>query len=250
MLILICNDDGIDAPGLRHLVEFVKDLGQVVVVAPDRPRSGQSAAITSGTPLTIKRHDNYMGAEMYSVNGTPVDCAKLAMHTILPHKPDLLLSGINHGTNAGNCIIYSGTMGAVLEGCTNMIPSIGFSLTNHSQKANFSACGEFVKSITKSIIEKGLPNGVCLNVNIPAGCIPKGIKVCRAANGYWTDEFKKYENPWGEPFYWLTGKFINTEPGNVETDEYWLQQQWVSVVPVAVNNSDVKSIPIIDEKLR
>lgn len=244
-LILVCNDDGINAPGIHYLIECIKKNADVVVVAPDAPRSGQSSAITVNAPLLLKEHTNFDGAKVYSVSGTPVDCVKLAMHAIVPRKPDLMVCGINHGTNAGNCVLYSGTMGAVLEAATVGIPSIGFSLLHHSIKADFSKCGPVVEKICAAVLEKGLPEGVCLNVNIPAQCTPKGIKVLRASRGFWTEEYENYTTPHGQPFYWLTGRFENQEPDNPATDIYWLDREWVSVVPVSVDQTAVNAIPEI-----
>lgn len=250
MNILICNDDGISAPGIHYLIERAKKFGHLTVVAPDAPRSGQSGALTVNSPLTITPHKDLDGAEVFSVSGTPVDCVKLALHAIVREKPDLMLCGINHGTNAGNCVLYSGTMGAVLEACSNGIPAIGYSLTHHSWDADFSECGPIVDRLTEAVIRDGLPGGVCLNVNIPARCKPLGIKAVRAANGYWTEEYEEYTSPHGKPFYWLTGHFENQEPDNPATDEYWLARQWATAVPVEVNPSALAAIPTIENLLR
>ncbi len=241
-LILISNDDGVSAKGLKYLVECVSELGDVIVVAPDGPRSGQSSAITVEAPLRVNQHPDYLGAKIYSVNGTPVDCIKLGMHALVPRRPDILLAGINHGSNSGNSVIYSGTMGAVMEGCMIGIPSVGYSLLHHSIAADFSECGRFVDMITRNVLQKGLPAGVCLNVNIPALCKPKGMKTLRAARGYWTEEYADYTDPHGHPFYWLTGRFVNSEPDNPDTDEYWLARKYVSVVPVRPDQTAVDAI--------
>ena len=232
-LILISNDDSADAPGILRLVDCMPQNADIIVVAPAEPHSGQSSAITVGNPLRIKQLPDYGRARMFAVTGTPVDCVKLALHTIVPRKPDLLLAGINHGSNSGCNVVYSGTMGAVLEGCTVGIPSCGFSLLHHSWKADFSMGMPFVAEITRRLLADGLPDGVCLNVNIPARVVPKGVKVCRAARGYWTDEYARYTDPQGNPFYLLTGKFVNSEPQATDTDEHWLAQGWISAVPVA-----------------
>ncbi|MCM1110673.1 MAG: 5'/3'-nucleotidase SurE [Clostridium sp.] len=236
-LIMITNDDGIHAKGIRDLIEMIRDMADIVVVAPDAPRSGQSSAITVETPLRIHRHDQIDGAETTSVNGTPVDCVKLGLHAVVRRRPDLLIAGINHGSNAGNSVIYSGTMGAVMEGCMVGIPSIGFSLLDHRHDADFSPCRPFVREIVAKVLEHGLPDGVCLNVNIPLCGEPKGMKVAKAARGYWTEEYADYVDPHGHPYYWLTGHFHNLETDNPSTDEYWLARQWVSVVPVRVDQT-------------
>lgn len=230
-LVLVTNDDGIAAPGFRELVKMASRYATVIGVAPSRPQSGMSSAITVGEALRVNQAEDIDGARIFSVNGTPVDCVKLALHTILPRVPDFVLSGINHGSNAGNSIIYSGTMGAVLEGCANKIPSVGFSLLHHSLKADFSLSMSFVDSIFANVLEKGLPEGICLNVNIPAKVVPKGVRACRAAKGHWSEEYARYLDPMGNPFFILTGKYISDEPESAETDLYWLDREYISVVP-------------------
>ncbi|MDE6574934.1 MAG: 5'/3'-nucleotidase SurE, partial [Muribaculaceae bacterium] len=172
-LILITNDDSINAPGIHHLAATVRSMGDVIVVAPAHPHSGQSAALTVGAPLRINEKPSDLdGVRFFTVDGTPVDCIKLALHAIVPRRPDVIFAGINHGSNSGVNVTYSGTMGAVLEGCLEHIPSVGFSLLHHSMKADFSLSTAFVAAIAAKVIEKGLPDGVCLNVNIPARVIP------------------------------------------------------------------------------
>lgn len=183
-LILITNDDGIEAPGLFHLIDCVAELGDIVVVAPARPQSSQSSAFTVNAPLRVRDHAGYHGATMHSVDGTPVDCVKLSMHHILPRRPDLILSGINHGSNAGNSLIYSGTMGAALEGCMQGIASVGFSLLHHSLKADFSECTPYVTDMARRVLDHGLPHDVCLNINFPAKVHIEGMKVVRAARSH------------------------------------------------------------------
>lgn len=248
-LILVTNDDGVNAPGLHHLINCVTDMGDVIAVAPDGPRSGQASAITVETPLRITRHKGYDHAEVYSVNGTPVDCVKLAMHTVLPRTPQLIISGINHGSNSGNSIIYSGTMGAVMEGCMISIPSVGFSLLHHSIAADFSHTTEFVRNITRKVLEHGLPDQVCLNVNIPAKCTPKGVKICQASPGRWTEQYAYYVDPQGRNFYMLTGKYINTDPDNPAYDNYWLDREFVTVVPVRPDQTYAPALDSISRLL-
>lgn len=248
-LILITNDDGIDAPGIHELVDCVADFGDVVAVAPDGACSGQSSAISVNKVLKITAHDDYKGAKMYSVNGTPVDCVKLAIHAVLDRKPDLILSGINHGSNSGNNVIYSGTMGAVMEGCMMGVPSIGYSYHSHDQNSSLAACREVVDRVTRAVIKAGLPKEICLNVNIPKGDSCKGIKVTRATRGFWTEEYAEYTDPHGRPFYWLTGQFHNEEPDNPETDLYWTDRGYASVVPVRPDQSATDSICLIESLL-
>lgn len=231
-LILITNDDSISAPGLHKLIEAALPFGQVVAVAPSLPQSGQSSAITVDMPLRITEHSEYKNTKRYSVSGTPVDCVKLSRDAILDRQPDLLLSGINHGSNSGNAITYSGTMGAVIEGCTIGIPSVGFSLCHHSIKADFDLSLDFVSQIINAVLKNGLPAYTALNVNIPARIKPLGMQVCRAARGHWSEEYARYADPFGRTFYMLQGRFINEEPDAKDTDEYWLSQNYISVVPV------------------
>lgn len=250
-LILISNDDSVNAPGLHFLVDCVKELGDVWVVAPDEPKSGQSSSMTFNAPLRITEHEGYEGARLFSVSGTPVDCVKLAMHNILPRRPDLVLAGINHGSNAGNSVIYSGTMGAVFEGCMNGIPSIGYSLLHHSMKADFSECVPYIKDLTARVLDIGLPLGVCLNVNFPAKVRIEGMKVVRAARSHWTEEYQQYTDPHGKPFYWLTGKQINEEPDNPETDLYWLERNHATCVPcTALQNAPEADITTVSDLLK
>lgn len=248
-LILITNDDGVHAPGLRHLIESVKQFGDVMAVAPAHPQSGQSSAITCDGILRVGCHDSFEGAEVLSVTGTPADCVKLALHSLVPRRPDILLSGINHGSNSGNSVIYSGTMGAVIEGCMNGLPSVGFSLLHHSIAADFSHTTPFIRDITQKVLAGRLPQEVCLNVNIPAKCTPLGVKVVRAARGYWEQEYRRYEDPHGRPFYMLAGHFVNIDSGDDTTDEYWLERKYVTVVPVRPDQSDKAAITAVENLL-
>lgn len=246
-LIFITNDDGILAPGLEHLTRIAATFGDVVVGAPDAPQSAKSSALTVNAPLEIKKHPSIDGAQVYSITGTPVDCVKVAMHAILDRTPDLLLSGINHGSNAAVNNIYSGTMGATMEGCILGIPSIGFSLLNHSMKADFNPLTPFITEIIGDILAKGLPQGICLNVNFPTDCDPQGLKVVRAARGRWTEEYADYTSPHGKPFYWLTGTFHNEEPDNPDTDEYWLARNYGTIVPIRPDQTAADKIDDIKE---
>lgn len=237
-LILVTNDDGYQAKGIQELVKSLVGLGEVVVVAPDGPRSGMSGAITSTVPLRFNEisRDEDSDVTVYACSGTPVDCAKLSLSQILNRKPDLLVSGINHGSNASICVLYSGTMGAVIEGTLFGIPAVGFSLLDHDQDADFAHTTPFIRSITKKILETGLPQGVCLNVNFPHSTVSlKGIKVCRQAKGQFTEEFLKSVDGHNHDVYWLTGHFHNFEPDNTDTDEWALANGYVSVVPIDVD---------------
>ena len=234
-LILVTNDDGITAPGIRALIEVMKQLGDVVVVAPDSPQSGMGHAITISNTLfcdPVRLKENLKHKE-FSCSGTPADCVKIATQEILHRKPDLCVSGINHGSNSSINVIYSGTMSAAVEAGIEGIPAIGFSLLDYSLTADFEPTKKFVKKITKEVLKNGLPKGVVLNVNLPKlrEAEIKGIKVCRQATARWEEEFDKRTNPQGRDYYWLTGKFVNEDEGQ-DSDEYALSQGYVSVVPV------------------
>ena len=238
-LILVSNDDGISANGVNELVDVLVKYGDVVTVCPDSPRSGQSMAITVNSPLRIECLDDRNGAKMYKVNGTPVDCVKLAIHAVLRRMPDLVVSGINHGSNAAVNVVYSGTMGAAFEGCAMGIPSIAFSLTSHDSHSDMKRCMPFVDKLVSGVLSNGLPEGVCLNVNIPAkGEAPTEMRLTKGAKGRWTDEYQEYTDPNGKKFWWLTGKFENAEPDNKDTDEWCLANGIVSVVPVLLDRTD------------
>jgi 5'-nucleotidase len=234
-LILITNDDGITAPGIRTLIEVMKELGDVCVVAPSSPQSGMGHAITINDTLYCDKVviDKNATHTEYSCSGTPVDCVKLATNEILKRKPDLCVSGINHGSNSSINVIYSGTMSAAVEAGTMGIPSIGFSLLDYSLEADFSPVKAHVKTIAQQALEFGMPKGVVLNVNFPklAEKDIKGIKVCRQANAHWIENFDKRTNPLGRDYYWLTGEFVNEDKGE-DTDEWALHHGYVSVVPV------------------
>ncbi len=237
-LALITNDDGIQAAGVHRLIDYLSDICRIICVCPDRPRSGQSMAITVDSPLKVKRMPDYNGAEMYAVNGTPTDCVKLAMHTICPHTPDIVLSGINHGSNAAVNVVYSGTMGAAFEGAAFGLRSIGYSLTDHSPDADFSHCRGLIRAITRIVLAHEPLEGLCYNVNFPKTLIaPSHCRVVRSCRGKWTDEYADYTDPQGKPFYWLTGKFINLEPEAEDTDEWCLTHGVASVVPVLLDRT-------------
>lgn len=233
-LILVTNDDGINAPGIRFLIDIVNDFGDVVVVAPDSPQSGMGHAITINNTLycePIVINKNKPQSE-YSCSGTPADCVKIAVNEILKRKPDLCVSGINHGSNSSINVIYSGTMSAAVEAGTHGIPAIGFSLLDYSLDADFTHSKEFVKRIISECLNNGVPKGVVLNVNIPkiSNNKLKGIKICRQANGVWEEKFDKRINPLGREYYWLSGKFVNNDPGE-DTDEWALENGFVSITP-------------------
>jgi 5'-nucleotidase len=235
-LILVTNDDGIYASGLRKLIEIARQLGRVVVVAPDSAMSGMSHAITVKVPLRLRKIAEEKDYAEYSCNGTPVDAMKLGEKVVIKGKPDIVLSGINHGSNASVNIIYSGTMAAVLEASIDGIPGIGFSLLDYSHGADFSAVDDYVKVLIRGVLKNGLPSGTCLNVNIPAVKKDeiKGIKICRQAKGRWEEVFEERTDPHNRDYYWLSGAFKN---GDAEegTDSWALANNYISVVPVHVD---------------
>lgn len=241
--ILITNDDGVYAPGIRKLIEIARPLGRVIVVAPDSPMSGMSHAITVKTPLRLHKIAEEKDYMEFSCNGTPVDSMKLGEKIVVRGKPDIVLSGINHGSNASVNIIYSGTMAAVLEANIDGIPAVGFSLLDYSHNADFSGVEEWVTTIIKNVMDNGLPEGVSLNVNIPAISREeiKGIKVCRQAKGRWEEDFDERTDPHSREYYWLTGVFKNGDPAK-DTDTWALANNYISVVPVHYDFTAHKSL--------
>lgn len=232
-IILITNDDGVMAPGIRNLVEAVKGLGKIVVVAPDKPQSGMGHAITIGSPLRLQQVQLTEGVEAWSCSGTPVDCVKLAVDKILRRKPDICISGINHGPNHSINVIYSGTMSAAIEASIESIPSIGFSLLDYSMEADFTAARKYARIIVETIMKRKADKHLCLNVNFPAidESLVNGIKVCRQAYAKYEEDFDERKDPTGKKYYWLTGAFVNFDKGR-DTDVWALANNYVSVVPV------------------
>lgn len=233
-LILITNDDGITAPGIRTLIDVMCQLGDVIVVAPDKPQSAMGHAITVNNTLYLNKISNENNAfDEFSCSGTPADCVKIAVSEILHRKPDLCVSGINHGSNSSINVIYSGTMSAAIEAGIEGIPSIGFSLCDFSWNANFDATKKYVKKIAEEVLKNKLPEGVILNVNFPKleEKDIKGIKICRQAKAIWEEKFDKRQTPMGKDYYWLTGEFVNHDKGE-DTDEFALANGYVSIVPV------------------
>ena len=245
-LIVITNDDGITAPGIQTLIEVVKKItNRIVVVAPDKPQSGMGHAITINAMIRIKKFE-IEGVTAYSCSGTPVDCVKVATAKVAEEKPDLIVSGINHGSNSSINVIYSGTMSAAVEGSIEGIPSIGFSLNDMRIDANFEPTKEYVEKIIRYTLDHHLEGNCCLNVNFPAvnADLIQGIKVCRQANAMWEENFQEREDPSGNPYYWLTGKFVNHEEEATDTDEWALKHNYISVVPVQY---DITAYPVLKE---
>lgn len=235
-LILISNDDGVVAKGISELIRFLRPLGELVVMAPDAPRSGCSGAMTVTEPIHYQMVRKDVGLTVYKCSGTPMDCVKLALHTVLAdRKPDLVVGGINHGDNSGVNAHYSGTMGVVIEGCLKGIPSVAFSLCDHEPNADFEACGPYVRRIVQQVLEKGLPSLTCLNVNFPQTASLQGIKICRQSKGQWVNEWENFAHRGDQHYYWLTGDYVDSEPENDLTDRWALAHDYVAVTPTTVD---------------
>ena len=249
-IILITNDDGITAPGIRNLVEAVHDLGDVFVVAPDKPQSGMGHAITIGVPLRLNKIDDlFENVQSWQTTGTPVDCVKLAVDKILRRKPDICLSGINHGANHSINVIYSGTMSAAMEAAIEGIPSVGFSLLDYRLDADFTAAKVYVRKIVKSMLSRKLGKHFLLNVNIPAVPLDllKGVKVCKQAYAKYDESFDERLDPNGKKYYWLTGKFVNYDKAE-DSDVWALSNNYVSVVPVQFDLTNYALKKVLEEE--
>jgi 5'-nucleotidase len=249
-VILVTNDDGITAPGIKNLVEAVKDLGKVVVVAPDKPQSGMGHAITIGVPLRLNKVNVFEDVEAYQCTGTPVDCVKLAVDKILHHKPDICLSGINHGANHSINVIYSGTMSAAVEAAIESIPAIGFSLLDYSLEADFAAARKYANIIVRQMLASIPDKHTVLNVNFPIASPEeiKGIKICRQAYAKYEEDFLERIDPRGRKYYWLTGEFVNFDEGT-DTDVWALANNYVSVVQVQFDMTHYKLKQTLEKNL-
>ena len=246
-LILVTNDDGIVAPGIRALVEVAAEMGEVVVVAPDSPQSGKGHAITIHDPLRLNKVKVFPGIEAWECSGTPVDCVKLAKHVVLKdRKVDLCVSGINHGSNASINILYSGTMSAAMEAALEGIRSIGFSLLDFSFDADFKPAKAWIPRIMSFMLERPFEHGQLLNVNIPklAADAIKGLRLCRQADARWIETFVEGRDPSGQPYYWLTGDFVNGDQGD-DTDVWALENGYISVVPSMHDLTNYKALDVL-----
>lgn len=242
-LILISNDDGVNAKGICELVVSLRDRADLFVMAPDGARSGKSCAMTSECPVRYNQVSKDDGVVVYQCTGTPVDCIKLALE-IMPKRPDLIIGGINHGDNSSVNVHYSGTMGVVIEGCLKGIPSIGFSLCDHSIDADFSPMLPFVKKIVSEVLLHGLPEGVCLNVNAPLSTSYKGIRICRQTKGVWKNEWKCCSHPRGGEYFWLTGNYKVLETESLDTDHWALENDYIAITPIQI---DMTAYQVMDE---
>lgn len=241
-LILITNDDGYQAKGIIALTAAMKGLGEIIVFAPDSHRSGMSCAISPSQPLRARMMHREEDLTAYACNGTPVDCVKLALNEFVDRKPDLLVSGINHGSNAGISVLYSGTMGAAIEGCVFDVPSIGFSLCDFTPDADFSATVAVARKLAMKVLETGLPKGVCLNVNVPRGEV-KGTRVTTQTQGKWVNEYYRSKDGSGRDVFWMTGNFENWEEENDNSDEWALANGYAAVVPVKIDMTAYDFVP-------
>lgn len=249
-LILVSNDDGITSNGIRLLVELMQELGEVIVIAPDSPQSGMGHAITVGNTLRLSESHIFEGVKAYQCSGTPADCVKMAKGFVLKdRKVDLVASGINHGSNTSISVIYSGTMSAALEGAIEDIPSIGFSVCDHSLEADFTYVREHVLKIASQALKTGLPKGIALNVNFPAQQKEpiKGIKICRQTRAKWQEVFDRREDPTGRQYFWLTGSFVNQDKGE-DIDEWAIANNYTSVVPVSFDMTAYHAISTLNKE--
>jgi 5'-nucleotidase len=248
-LILVSNDDGITSIGIRTLIEVMSEIGEVVVVAPNSPQSGMGHAITVGDTLRLDPSYIFEGITAYECSGTPADCVKLAKHQVLKDRtPDLVVSGINHGSNTSISVLYSGTMSAAIEAAIEDLPAVGFSLCDYSATADFSHTKEYIKKIALQVLENGLPKGVALNVNFPpikAGKI-KGIKICRQARAKWQEEFDERFDPHGRRYFWMVGNFMNFDKGE-DNDEWAIANNYISVVPCQFDMTAYHGLSFLNE---
>ena len=249
-LLLISNDDGYQSKGIRQLVEMVSDYGDIIVCAPEDARSGFSCAFSATTPLRLNLREKRDGVEIWSCNGTPVDCVKMALAEICPRRPDMVIGGINHGDNASVNAHYSGTMGVTLEGCMKYIPSVAFSLCDHRDDADFEPLRPLIREITAKVLAEGLPKGVCLNVNFPllptVGEGYKGVRVCRMAYGTWGNEVTKCHHPRGYDYWWMVGQYQNDEPDAEDTDRRALDHGYVAITPTQIDLTAHSALSLID----
>lgn len=252
-LIVVTNDDGYMAKGMEAAIEVARTFGRVVAVAPESPQSGMSQAITMYNPLYLRKVREEEDVTLYSFTGTPVDCLKMALDCLLRDQHiDMVLSGINHGSNSAVNVLYSGTMGAAIEGSLYGCPSVGLSLDDHGAEADFAAAVRFGKEIIGKLFETEVELPLCLNINVPVGAYEEihGIRLCRQNRGFWREEFFRHEDPRGREYYWLTGDFINREPEAEDTDEWALRHNYVAVVPVQVDLTDYRQLEQLKKQIK
>ena len=243
-LILVTNDDGYQAPGIQRITEVARGFGEVVVVAPMEGQSGMSHAVTMNHPIRLRKISQEEGLTVYACSGKPADAVKIALNKILDRRPDLILSGINHGSNSSVSLFYSGTVAAVIEGCMNGIDSIALSVDDHSMNADFRGAVEYAGPIIREALKNKLPRKTCLNINFPKAAPEEilGIKVCRQTRGVWKEEFEHRKDPHGRDYYWLTGYFTNEEPDQEDTDDYLIRRNYAAIVPVKVDVTNYEAL--------
>jgi len=244
-LLLISNDDGYQAKGINCLIKMLSDYGDIIVCAPESACSGFSCAFSATTPLRLRLWEKRDGVEVWSCNGTPVDCVKMALAEIVPRKPDMVIGGINHGDNASVNAHYSGTMGVTIEGCMKYIPSVAYSLCDHHEDADFEPLRPLIRAITQKVLQEGLPLGTCLNVNFPLVETYKGVRVCRMAKGTWGNEVTKCHHPRGYDYWWMVGHFTNDEPEAEDTDNWALTHGYVAITPTQIDVTAYSAMDII-----
>ena len=249
-LILISNDDGYQAKGIRSLVDMVRPLGRILVCAPESPRSGNSCAFSVTTPLTLTLREQSEDVEIWSCNGTPIDCVKLALHELVPQRPDIVIGGINHGDNSSVNTHYSGTMGVVMEGCMKNIPSVAYSLCDYRDDADFEPMRPYVERFTAQVLAKGLPKGVCLNINFPVLEEEdyRGVRVCRMGLGSWQNEVSKYRHPRGYDYWWMVGHYHDDEPEATDTDRWALDHGYVAITPTRMDVTAYEAMEFLDSE--
>lgn len=254
-LILISNDDGFQAKGINQLVDMLRDMADLLVCAPDSARSGFSCAFSATTPLRLVKQREEEGLQVWSSNGTPVDCVKLALDQLLAgRRPDMVVGGINHGDNASVNTHYSGTMGVTLEGCMKYIPSVAFSLCDHREDADFEPLRPYIRDITARVLREGLPKGVCLNVNFPLleespSSTYKGVKICRMSPGSWLQEISVCHHPRGYDYYWMVGHYHNDAPDECDTDRWALDHGYVAITPTRIDVTAYEQMKEIESLL-
>ena len=246
-LIFISNDDSYLAPGINYLIEIARSYGDVFVVAPETPQSGKSSAITMDQPLRARLVKQEEGLIVYAVNGTPVDCTKLALNELIPRLPDYILSGMNHGYNSGNCVIYSGTMGVVLEGSFYGIPSMGFSYGSHDQSIDLSTCEPIIRQSLDILMNQKFAPEVCFNVNIPHCEKILGLKPAINARGRWFHKYEKRIDPHGRPYYWTIGTYTPEDPNNEMNDVWLLERGYATIAPCIADQTHFDTIPQLKE---
>jgi len=248
-LILVSNDDGVMSKGISSLIKFIRPLGEIIVMAPDSPRSGASGSLTVTQPIHYHLLRREVGLTVYVCSGTPVDCIKLAMNKVCSRKPDIVIAGINHGDNSTTNVYNSGTMGAVIEGCLSGIKSVAFSLCNHEPDADFEPTGRYVRSITSWTLSHELPVLTCLNVNFPNVLVYKGLRSCKMARGYWKHEFDPCPRKGDNNYFWLGGEYIDVDRDSEPSDHWALSRDYVAITPTRLDVTDYGFMVELQEEL-